>query len=560
MLTPNTVLQGRYQIIRQLGAGGMGAVYLALHLGLNQYVALKENLASDPAANAQFQTEAAILARLSHPNLPRVTDFFIESNGTRYLVMDYIEGQNLEQIIQSGALDEEGARTMMAQIFGAVEYLHANRIIHRDIKPQNIILTPQNKAVLVDFGIAKVYVTGSPTLSGARALGSPGFAPPEQYSGGTDERSDIYALGATLYFALTGRAPEDAPRRAAGISLTPPRQINLAISPITEAVILTAMNLAAPQRFSSVDGMRQALAMTPLPLTRPASSRTKPWLIAIGIAFGIFSLITLAFIVMVLGNLFKSNNPIPTQSAYTTSLSTSTVARTATSTPTAVAATATIMIPTATPNRPTQMLTKVMSSETPTKVVTPEMPANFSDDFSQPRFLPIVETAWCNTAYQDSAYHFWVSDQSVLCKAIYPRTYSNFTSEVGVALENGEGWGGGGADILFGYKDEKTYFSFEVNRTTGEYNISKKENGLWKDIRGWNSGSLVSGPDKNGVSTARLKIVVQGQQASFYSGGTLLVSLQMPDYSGGRVGLAATTWGQTAHVIFSNFKIDSASP
>ena len=229
----------------------MGAVYLAYDLRLgNRLVVVKENIGGDAQ---QFQIEANILAVLSHPNLPRVGDHFTESSGAQYLVMDYFEGQNLEEIVQQcGALAEKDALAWMAQIFDAVKYLHANRIIHRDIKPQNIIITPQGKAVLVDFGIAKIHVTGSPTMSGARSLGSPGFAPPEQYSGGTDERSDVYALGATLYFLLTACVPQDAPSRAAGTLLTPPRTINSAILPNTDAVITAAMHLNASQRYAFI--------------------------------------------------------------------------------------------------------------------------------------------------------------------------------------------------------------------------------------------------------------------------------------------------------------------
>lgn len=261
MLQPNMILQGRYQIIRELGAGAMGAVYLANHLALGKRVAIKENILGEAMAVKQFQTEAAILANLSHPNLPSVTDFFIEPNGTRYLVMDYIDGQNLEQMVeQRGALNERDALAWMAQVFEAVKYLHANRIIHRDIKPQNIIITPSGKAMLVDFGIAKVHAPGMPTMSGAHGVGTPGYAPLEQYSGGTDERSDIYALGATLYFLLTAQSPQDAPMRAATKStLVLPRQMNEAVSQNTETVILTAMNLAASDRYSSVSALELAL-------------------------------------------------------------------------------------------------------------------------------------------------------------------------------------------------------------------------------------------------------------------------------------------------------------
>jgi serine/threonine-protein kinase len=211
MLNPGVILQNRYQILRRIGGGGMGDVYLATDLRLGNPVVVKENRGGDPHL---FYAEARILSALRHPNLPRVSDHFIEAAsayaqpGAQYLVMDYVAGQNLEQIVQArGPLREQDALAWLNQILDAVKYLHANRVIHRDIKPQNIILTPQGNAVLVDFGIAKVIQPGRATASGARGVGSPGYAPLEQYTGGTDERSDIYALGATFYFALTGAEP-----------------------------------------------------------------------------------------------------------------------------------------------------------------------------------------------------------------------------------------------------------------------------------------------------------------------------------------------------------------
>jgi serine/threonine protein kinase len=242
MVTPGALLQNRYQILRQLGAGGMGTVYLAYDLRLgNRLVVVKENQGGDPY---QFQIEANLLATLSHPSLPRVGDHFLDASGAQYLVMDYIEGQNLDLITQQqGALPEGTVLGWMYQVLDAVEYLHANRVVHRDIKPENIIITPLGKAVLVDFGIAKQLVTGRPTLSGARAA-TPGYAAPEQYRGGTDQRSDIYSLGATMYALLTGGAPPDSLARERGTAiLVPPRRINNAISQNTEDALLIAVNL-----------------------------------------------------------------------------------------------------------------------------------------------------------------------------------------------------------------------------------------------------------------------------------------------------------------------------
>lgn len=286
MLAPNTILQNRYQVLRSLGVGGMGAVYQANDLRLNQIVALKENSGGDPR---QFQQEASLLANLRHPNLPRVIDHFVESNA-QYLVMDYIEGEDVQaQIDRAGALSEAQVLAWFNQILDAVAYLHNRGIIHRDIKPANIKITPQGQAVLVDFGIAKVYRPGQLTASGARAV-TMGFSAPEQYGSGTDQRSDIYSLGATLYVLLTGHAPPDALARAGGSAmLVPPRQLNPALSYPVEQAILCALAVPPDQRWQTVAELRAALKslvaptqmaspqlMPTMPLMPPGQLVTKP--------------------------------------------------------------------------------------------------------------------------------------------------------------------------------------------------------------------------------------------------------------------------------------------
>ncbi len=258
MLTLGVILQNRYQVLALLGQGGMGAVYQARDLRLGAVVALKENIGGDPQ---QFQQEAVLLANLRHPNLPRVSDHFVEPNGVQYLVMDFVEGEDLEtRVARMGTLPEQQVRVWFDQILDAVAYLHSCGVIHRDIKPANIKITPQGQAVLVDFGIAKVYQQGRPTVVGAKAA-TLGYSAPEQYRGGTDHRSDIYSLGATLYTLLTAQVPPDA-LAIAGRSamLMPPRSLNPALSAQIEQLILRAMAVLADQRFPSVADMRRALA------------------------------------------------------------------------------------------------------------------------------------------------------------------------------------------------------------------------------------------------------------------------------------------------------------
>ncbi len=269
LLAPSSVIAGRYQILRLLGQGGMSRVYLATDLRLNVQVALKENLQTAPEAREQFIREAQILARLSHPSLPRVSDHLEDAITERqYLVMDYIEGQDLNVMVKRlGHLPEATAVSWIQQVLDALEYLHSQNppVIHRDIKPSNIKITPAGKAVLVDFGLAKTYEIDGQTMTGARSV-TPGYAPPEQYGQRTDTRSDIYALGATLYTLLTGRVPPESTLRTSNIMpLIPPHQVTPDISPAIESAILCAMDVDTQRRWQSATAFKAALAASPTP-------------------------------------------------------------------------------------------------------------------------------------------------------------------------------------------------------------------------------------------------------------------------------------------------------
>ena len=216
-----TILNRRYRIERVLGSGGFGHVYLALDQSLNQPFAVKEYLVSGPSGQEQLMHEANVLSHLHHPNLPAFHDAFHE-NGHYYVVLNYIEGNDLTDIIRNTQKHSEivPISQIMAWILSicdAVLFLHRQqpRVIHRDIKPDNIRVTSNGTAILVDLGNAKAAAQGERTLFFIRHQGTPGYAPPEQYPGGsgTDTRSDIYALGGTLFFALTGQEPPSVSTR-----------------------------------------------------------------------------------------------------------------------------------------------------------------------------------------------------------------------------------------------------------------------------------------------------------------------------------------------------------
>lgn len=264
------LLGGRYRIVKLIGEGGFGAVYKANdeRFQATRVVAIKEmsdaNLSASERESAlmDFRREANLLVQLSHPNLPQVSDFF-EEGMKAYLVMEFIEGKTLEQVLDDAdvPLDETLVMGWALQLCSVLQYLHSRQppIIFRDMKPSNVMVTGDNQLKLIDFGIARIFKTSA--TKDTTLLGSQGYAPLEQYGRGqSDPRSDIYALGSTLYHLLTGSVPADAPSRRVNpqIFLTP-RQLNQHISQATEEIVLTAMEQDPDERFQSAEAMRKAI-------------------------------------------------------------------------------------------------------------------------------------------------------------------------------------------------------------------------------------------------------------------------------------------------------------
>jgi eukaryotic-like serine/threonine-protein kinase len=274
-----SLVYNRYRIDEIIAHGGMGSIYCAYDTSLGVQVALKENLYETEDSARQFRREATLLAGLRHPNLPRVTDHFAIPGQGQYLVMDYIEGQDLRQRMASrGLVTEQDAVSIGAAVCDALQYLHTRKppVVHRDIKPGNIKITPTGQVCLVDFGLAKEAAPGQATTTGAQAL-TPGYAPPEQYGQGTTPLSDLYALGATLYAAMTGKIPEDGLARAMGSAqLTPLRKHNPQISERTAQVIEKAMAVRPEERYASANDLRLALLNTPAVVSSQTSAQARP--------------------------------------------------------------------------------------------------------------------------------------------------------------------------------------------------------------------------------------------------------------------------------------------
>ncbi len=367
-LSPGTILRERYKLVELVGRGGMGATYCAEDLRLKgRFCAIKEAL-PDPDASAeelsqgreQFYQEASILARLDHPNLPKVSDYF--SDGDRdYLAMDFVPGQDLKEMLANALreghpLPERQVLAWADQLCDALHYMHTldPPVLHRDIKPSNIKITPIGNVKLVDFGLVKVLSPDDQrTITVVQGRGTVQYIPLEQYGGDTghtDIRSDIYSFGATLYYLLTGQPPLDAKQRfLKPKSLPSPRSLNPAISSQTEQAILWSLAMHPDDRPSSIAELRAALS-APGPLSRTVSrflDRERPISQFARAQRGILALVGALLVAAALVTT-RPSTIAPPPTVTPTATATSTPAPTATVHPTATVT----PIPTSTP-RPT---------------------------------------------------------------------------------------------------------------------------------------------------------------------------------------------------------------
>ena len=291
------ILRERYRIKRIIGHGGMGSIYLADDQRLEgRLCALKEvehdqSMPPDMLGQAreQFLREATVLARLDHPNLPKVSDYF--SIGPRdYLVMDFVPGKDLRTLMiearQDGKfLSEDEVLGWADQLSNALKYLHSQDppIVHRDIKPSNLKITPSGLLKLVDFGLVKLLVSEEVTITILQGRGTALYTPLEQYGGDighTDVRSDIYSFGATFYHLLTNQAPLEARELFLNPEdLIPPRSLNPDINPRTEQTILWAMNLHPDDRPKDIETFHEALIGGSEPESRSRKTRPIPSLV-----------------------------------------------------------------------------------------------------------------------------------------------------------------------------------------------------------------------------------------------------------------------------------------
>jgi serine/threonine-protein kinase len=271
-LTEGAVLNGRYEIIRKIGGGGMGAVYLASDNNLGGVLrAVKEMVQAHIEEDQQekaindFKRESMILSSLDHPSIPTIFDYFYDEAECRfYLVMKYISGGDLSARIRSapeGKIDEATVTEWALQIIDVLNYLHnqPSTIVYRDLKPSNIMIDSNSgRVMLIDFGIARSI--SQKEEKGVTAVGTMGYAPPELFSGNVEPRSDIYSLGSTMFHLLTGADPQSNPLLIFDFQKNPrPRQINPRLSDQMERILMQSVEYNADARFGSANEMRQVL-------------------------------------------------------------------------------------------------------------------------------------------------------------------------------------------------------------------------------------------------------------------------------------------------------------
>jgi serine/threonine protein kinase len=292
LLPTGTVLRSRYKILKFISQGGMGAIYQAEDLVLEGRMCAVKEMWTDAdtstsdlqQAQEQFRREASVLARLDHPNLPKVSDYFTQEHRD-YLVMDFVPGKDLKELMDEARnanriLPERQVLDWAKQILDALEYLHDqdSPVLHRDIKPANIKLMPSGTIKLVDFGLVKLMAPDKErTVTVLQGRGTAQYTPLEQYGGDTghtDVRSDIYSFGATLYHLLTNQAPIDAKTRfLEPQTFKTPRQLNPMLSLRVERAILHAIEMHPDDRQSSIEELRSEL-FSPLPFSRVIADRT----------------------------------------------------------------------------------------------------------------------------------------------------------------------------------------------------------------------------------------------------------------------------------------------
>ncbi|MBN1811952.1 MAG: protein kinase [Anaerolineae bacterium] len=564
-LSSGEVIDNRYRIVKLLGQGGMGAVYRAWDMRLEKPIALKEmvpqfNLGDEMLAGLreQFRQEAQILATLVHPNLVRVTDYF-SWDGKEYLVMDFVEGENLaERIARGGAQPEAQVLEWAGQLLAALGYCHKRGVIHRDIKPQNIIITPEGQAVLVDFGLVKLWDPSAPeTRTVMRGAGTPEYAPPEQYdmgAGHTDQRSDVYSVGATLYHALTGQVPPTATQRMASpSSFMSPRRINVELSPGTEAAVLKALEMAMEARYQSTEEMAQGLGTAPQPAVivppRAKPEREEPapavkeavparrgilWGMG-GASLAIIAVlclgVTLVVVLAALGAFGGGESP------------------TATPTHTALPPTDTPLSPTDTSLPSTDTPPPPTATPLPTMTPVPVSGLLLDENFSNPDSgWEVDDSADGDVGYGDGYYYVLAEAEGIQMFGFGPHIFSNlvidvYTTQIASSSDNVNAYG-----VMCRVQRDGDGYLLRISGD-GQYAIQRVLDDNFEYLVEWTDSAAIN----QGNALNHIHAVCDGTRLALYANGELLAEAEDDTFAEGDIGLTATTFGSVAtEVHFDN--------
>jgi tRNA A-37 threonylcarbamoyl transferase component Bud32 len=574
-LETGQVVENRYRIVHMLAQGGMGSIYKAWDTRLNRPVALKEMI-PQPGLDAemleqlrkQFENEAQVLATLSHPNLVRVTDYFSWEDN-EYLVMDFVDGKSLATLIEEqGPQNERSILHWTAQLLDTLAYCHRKGVLHRDIKPQNIIVTTDDEAILVDFGLVKLWDPSAPeTRTVMRGAGTPEYAPPEQYDfgmGHTDPRSDIYSLGATLYHAFTGRTPPTATQRMANpASFIPPRSINAGITPRTEAAVLRAMEVAMNQRFQDAREMagafgirlRQRRTTAPRPVTpggtvvlpgerRPEPAKRRPptrppqasaarkprrsLLVGLGAA---------AFVCLIAGGICAAVVLLD---------------GVGTPTPTAEYGGVTPTVP---PSPTPAALDSVTAQPAPT--ITPSGAGGgagvlLEDDFGD------VNTGWTNEEYDNGSvgyaagyYYVIASGENTAVWGVAGQDLENVAIDVDTTQASASANDNNAYGVICRQQRNGDGYMLRISGD-GFYSIQRIEDGAFEPLVPWTSSDVV----RQGNASNHIRAICDGPNLVLIANGQELTRTTDTTFRSGDIGLTATSFeAEPTEVRFDNLRV-----
>lgn len=589
---------GQYQIQEQIGQGGMATVYRAYQPSINRQVAVKilpSQYAQDPNFVKRFEQEAKAIAALEHPHILPVYDFGTQE-GLTYMVMRYIKTGTLADIMGQ-PLSYERTVGLVSDVARALDYAHKRGVVHRDIKPTNILIDDNGEALLTDFGIAKMMEgSGSTQLTGAGSvLGTPAYMSPEQAKGvGVDGRSDVYSLGVVLYELLTGQQPYKAETPVAMVlkhvsePLTMPRVVNPNVPEHLERVVAKAMAKDSSQRYQTAAEMGQALqqalreiesggktATLPVsstqtqrvtgavPPTTKSGSGIGPWLIGGAIAVALLCLVGGGALVY---GLMASIEVTPVAAVNSPTAVSIGIEKTPTPT-----ATAELPTPTAAPTEesstPTPASTEEINDSTPVPIIDiPGMDGEilFEDDFSAnqndwPTGDRDDEYGLANTEFVSGRYRMTqAAKQGVFSwNSLVDSNYDNFIFSVETTVVEKEVADAFAYGLTFRENvDSGDLYAFEID-TNGYYTVNVTERDEWETLVKWSKSSAI-----NLAGTNQLAVKAAGPMLTFYINGQEVAAIENDSLNSGAIGVALDLYenGDKGTVDFDNLAIRAINP